>query len=332
MNPEDDLIDSPLEQTYTEGSDSVDIFIYRMPDTAWTLEVQDVFGNSTVWDDPFDTDQAALDEFFRAIREEGIGSLIGEPSKKNLKEAMAHEPMPLTDDLTGEELLELDQFLMSEATSDETMLLDALDGYLTAIVIGPTTLPTSRWYPGIWGRGKDDGPVFDSPDEAIRIMSLIMRHYNSIVGSLEYDPDTHEPLFDYLQIEGDDREYVDGEMWAYGFMEGIALCRKDWQALFDDPQGRAWMNPIRLLGDDDLSDEELSLVETPEQREVLALQIPESLANIYRFWLPHRKAVHELQLARTYQREQPKVGRNDPCPCGSGKKFKKCCGFAPTLH
>jgi hypothetical protein len=28
----------------------------------------------------------------------------------------------------------------------------------------------------------------------------------------------------------------------------------------------------------------------------------------------------------TYRREEPKVGRNDPCPCGSGKKFKKCCG------
>jgi len=27
-----------------------------------------------------------------------------------------------------------------------------------------------------------------------------------------------------------------------------------------------------------------------------------------------------------FRREQPKVGRNDPCPCGSGKKFKKCCG------
>jgi SEC-C motif-containing protein len=27
-----------------------------------------------------------------------------------------------------------------------------------------------------------------------------------------------------------------------------------------------------------------------------------------------------------YQRSAPKVGRNDPCPCGSGKKFKKCCG------
>jgi SEC-C motif-containing protein len=29
---------------------------------------------------------------------------------------------------------------------------------------------------------------------------------------------------------------------------------------------------------------------------------------------------------QTVRREQPKVGRNDPCPCGSGKKFKKCCG------
>lgn len=28
----------------------------------------------------------------------------------------------------------------------------------------------------------------------------------------------------------------------------------------------------------------------------------------------------------TYQREEPRIGRNDPCPCGSGKKYKKCCG------
>jgi hypothetical protein len=30
--------------------------------------------------------------------------------------------------------------------------------------------------------------------------------------------------------------------------------------------------------------------------------------------------------AQPYIREAPKVGRNDPCPCGSGKKYKKCCG------
>ena len=31
----------------------------------------------------------------------------------------------------------------------------------------------------------------------------------------------------------------------------------------------------------------------------------------------------------TTRRETPKIGRNDPCPCGSGKKFKKCCGRQP---
>ena len=34
----------------------------------------------------------------------------------------------------------------------------------------------------------------------------------------------------------------------------------------------------------------------------------------------------EMVKSRPFVRESPKVGRNDPCPCGSGKKFKKCCG------
>ncbi len=34
------------------------------------------------------------------------------------------------------------------------------------------------------------------------------------------------------------------------------------------------------------------------------------------------------QPTQQYRREAPKVGRNDPCSCGSGKKFKKCCGVA----
>ena len=33
-----------------------------------------------------------------------------------------------------------------------------------------------------------------------------------------------------------------------------------------------------------------------------------------------------------YKREQPKIQRNDPCPCGSGKKYKKCCGLTPSIR
>ncbi|WP_254615567.1 SEC-C metal-binding domain-containing protein [Cupriavidus basilensis] len=42
--------------------------------------------------------------------------------------------------------------------------------------------------------------------------------------------------------------------------------------------------------------------------------------------------VHERQLATTIQRSSPKISRNDPRPCGSGMKFKKCCGAAAALH
>ena len=92
------------------------------------------------------------------------------------------------------------------------------------------------------------------------------------------------------------------------------------------------MRPLHLLGADEVTKEEDKLTRTPAQREKLAKQIPAGLAAIHRYWLPYRKAVHERMLAATYQREHPKVGRNDPCPCGSGKKFKKCCGAATTLH
>lgn len=34
----------------------------------------------------------------------------------------------------------------------------------------------------------------------------------------------------------------------------------------------------------------------------------------------------EPEISFTFHNETPKVGRNDPCPCGSGKKYKKCCG------
>ena len=49
----------------------------------WILEVEDECYNSTVLDDPFDTDQEALDEVLKTIREEGIWCLIGEPDSSD---------------------------------------------------------------------------------------------------------------------------------------------------------------------------------------------------------------------------------------------------------
>ncbi|HEX5363556.1 MAG TPA: UPF0149 family protein [Gallionella sp.] len=229
------------------------------------------------------------------------------------------------------ELDELDQFLLSDATSDEVMQLDALDGYLTAIVCGPVALKPHLWLPRVWGPSVRDEPVFETMAQAQRIFDLIVRHMNGIISGMQADPDAHEPIFDRVGFEDDPREYLDGEMWAYGFMVGIGLSQQSWQPFLEAADGADMLRPVYLLGADDVSIEEEALVETPEQREELTQRIPASVAAIYRFWQPFRPAVVEPALDATKQRDSLKIGRNDPCSCGSGKKFKKCCAAA-VLH
>lgn len=202
------------------------------------------------------------------------------------KHSVTNQLLPLSE----EEIEELDDFLMSESTSYETMSIDALDGYLTAIAIGPSTLDFNQWFSGIWGPTEEDAPNFKSEEEAQHIIDLIIRQMNGIVSQFEDDPDDIEPIFVAIVHQGDTREYVDAEMWAYGFMQGIELCKKDWQPFFDDPNGQEVFRPIYLLGSDDVTPEEETHTETPEQSEELAEQVPESLAWIYRFWLPYRQA------------------------------------------
>jgi uncharacterized protein len=233
--------------------------------------------------------------------------------------------------LSEEEIEALDDFLTSGAMSFETMSIDELDGYLTAIVIGPTTLNFSQWFPGIWGA--DGAPDFDSVEEAQHIIGLIVRLMNGIVAEFNDDPDDIAPIFVTSAYPGDSREHTDASMWTYGFLQGIELCRDDWQPFFDDPTGRKMFRPIYLLGSDDVTFEEEALTETPEQSETLAQQVVDSLAWIYRFWLPYRQAALKSAVASSVQQRGFKIGRNDPCPCGSGKKFKKCCGdVSKTLH
>lgn len=68
---------SPLSQELTAEGKTVRVDIYRGDAGGWILEVVDESGISTVWEDEFDTDTAALDEAQATIRDEGIDSLIG---------------------------------------------------------------------------------------------------------------------------------------------------------------------------------------------------------------------------------------------------------------
>ena len=70
------LIESSLCGHFDIDNRSVEVAIYRLADTNWTLEVVDESGTSTVWEREFETDTAAMEEFVRSVQEEGIERLL----------------------------------------------------------------------------------------------------------------------------------------------------------------------------------------------------------------------------------------------------------------
>lgn len=66
------VIDSKHSGFITRDGVTVELCIYRLEDTKWTLEVVDNEGTSTVWDGEFDTDDDALVEFERTVLESGM--------------------------------------------------------------------------------------------------------------------------------------------------------------------------------------------------------------------------------------------------------------------
>lgn len=223
--------------------------------------------------------------------------------------------------LTEAEFTELDRFLASKATGDHTMMVDTLDGFLTAILLGPVDIPMARWLPKVWGQ---DSPSFRNREQADRILALIVRQMNGIIRSLELELDQFRPVLDVATENGED--FDDAEMWCFGFMAGINLAREAWQPLFEAPDVLESLKPIYLLGEKNLPLEQQAAVATIQQRAALAAQIPQTVATLYKYWQPQREAAGQAASTSTVQYDSPKVGRNDDCPCGSGKKFKKCCG------
>jgi uncharacterized protein len=225
--------------------------------------------------------------------------------------------MQLDQPLTDKEFDELDRFLLSDRSPEDAMTMDTLHGYLTAIAIGPETIMPAEWLPRVWGA---DGvaPKWKNSKEEERILNLIMRFMNEVLVTFEVAPKEFEPLYCEHDVGG--QTLIDAEAWCWGFWEGMELRPGSWEEIWDS-EVAALMRPLYLLGADEIEENELPEVEDPAKAHQLALEIEANLPAIHRYWSTRRKPAVE-----TVKRDDPKVGRNDDCPCGSGKKFKKCCG------
>ena len=223
--------------------------------------------------------------------------------------------------LSDTEIDQLAEFLTSSETPGECMDLSTLDGFLTGLVIGPDTIPPSQWLPAVWGETKTDKMVWESEKELERVMGLVMRLYNSVAQDFMIDPPDFNPLFRINTATDEEITVIDE--WCWGFMRAVDLAPDSWQPLFEDEQQKAGIFPISLHGTEKgwkLLEEDPKISKVAHEEWVAML--PAAVREIYEFWLPLRRA--EAQVSHVAMSQ--KVGRNESCPCGSGKKFKKCHG------
>ena len=115
-----------------------------------------------------------------------------------------------------------------------------------------------------------------------------------------------------------------GREWAMGFFEGVGLREAGWDQWLEEND---WIEEIfdlleRLASGEVADAEDPAKAPTPlgyRERLDIVMDLPAMLAD-----LNHHH--FESLTPRTPIRRDAGPGRNDPCPCGSGKKHKKCCG------
>ena len=233
---------------------------------------------------------------------------------------------PATTPLSDAELDQLSELLERYAVPHGGMSLEMLDGFLSALAVGPRPPSPGEIEPLVWG---EDAPALPAADAARDAHGLLMRLAGSVERRVRVAPEdlqsVHMPVLAHPEHTPGDEDTVFelGKEWAMGFIEGVALREAEWDA---------WRSEVEWI-EQDLS--ELAVlagyeIDPPSEltwaeRNAMVAEIPDML-----------KALHDFRLARQSPaqplRAVPRPGRNDPCSCGSGEKYKRCCGASPTVH
>lgn len=231
--------------------------------------------------------------------------------------------------LTAKERKNLQALLSHAVKPDEALNVDQLEGYLFGVVITPDVTQPSEWFADIFGEAF--ASFADEKEANARFVSL-MEVYNRL-NSLRLQGALRFPF----ALEHADRKMLDRlRDWSVGLDRALAL--RSW----------LWM-PDEVLEAPEMADEDEEVLNC--LMTVLAVAHPEKIPELFEgvgergeseeeVWtnlvgqLP--LAVEILQMrAGVLEKERPaepavratRPGRNEPCRCGSGKKYKKCCGL-----
>jgi uncharacterized protein len=230
--------------------------------------------------------------------------------------------------LTDAEIHEIDELLALVPEPYETLDAVILDGYLCGVLVQPVQLTPEQWLPPIFGTEgiPEVGPKW-SQKQHDRLIQLIQRRYDELLHGILEDG-WFDPLVPL--VEDEDGKVLTGKdafegigYWVAGFEWALAnFPQLEESALSGVPDllDSLWRH---LPEQDDTQkamtkalDEEHPLKNMDEAIEALVFDVVD-LAGI---------GIAERHKVQQVVRDQPKTGRNDPCPCGSGKKYKNCHG------
>ena len=233
-------------------------------------------------------------------------------------------------DLTNAELDELADLLEGLPAPAEPLDVLLLDGYLVGVLVQPRIVPAEEWLPWVWDMGGQGLPAGVDPALLERARGLIERRRDALNAAISedggFDPlvadiDRLPPLSEYeapsAPVSRALLPWVAGFHWAQECFPGL-------DDLADDAIGAALARLYRHLPAE--TDEDRAVVATLEREHPLAdldAGIEDLVSAAVELW---DLTARERFAVATQRRDGPKVGRNDPCPCGSGKKFKTCHG------
>lgn len=217
-----------------------------------------------------------------------------------------------TGPLNESELEWLDDVLARYGNEASVMDVSELDGMLTAVLSSPVEIEPADWLLALWG-GSQHVPRWANDRERDRFVNLVLQHMDDIAERLGDYPEQYEPLFGTREEEGQEVTIV--EEWCFGYMRGVAMS--DWSALPEALQPE--LEAIALHG----TEENFSRIEALSAQAFVDSvdRIKPAALALCGYWLEHPQAAPVRQPIKN----DAKVGRNDPCPCGSGKKYKSCC-------
>jgi uncharacterized protein len=218
------------------------------------------------------------------------------------------------DAVSNAELVVLGNFLDMQAPVSGGLPMCQAHGFLTAVISAPGEFLPEQWLPVLLG----GEPKFESEEHAGQILSIVMRWFHQ---------NDHKKWLMEFEIEGYPDPAIIKE-WCLGYLEGVNLY-PDWAFEYYDSDEFLPFEVLAGIEGAAQPFEEQGVAVTVEMINQRCMNLlPKYVSTVCVFsQMLAKKAKSRSDDYETVVFE-PKIGRNQICPCGSKKKYKRCCEVA----